>query len=124
MPPWLDTPGELGVVIGAVLTAGAAVIAAMLGAAAVILAAWRAKLAPLLHSTADHAQVAAEAVSANHGSSLRDAVVRLEASMAGLTVDLRDMRGEARDDRRQSDRAHSEIFKRLRALESAPREND
>lgn len=104
-------------VIGAVLTAGAAIVSALLGAVAVIVGAWRAKLAPLLHSTADHAQTAAEAVSANHGSSLRDAVVRLEASMAGVAGDVRDIRTEARENRAQSDRAHSEIFHRLRSLE-------
>lgn len=118
MPPWLDTPGELAAIVVAVITAGGTVIASMLGAAAVIIAAWRAKLAPLLNATADHAQTAAEAVSANHGSSLRDAVVRLEAGMAGVAGDVRDMRAEARENRAQSDRAHSEIFHRLRSLEN------
>lgn len=133
MPPWLDTPEEAGAVLVAVLgvlgTIGAAIVAAT---AAVIVAGvkvWRSKIKPLLTETQVAATHAADQLTPNHGStvrdavrSTRDAVRRTEEAVARLDRNTNQRIGDLRADvgryTDQNDRAHSEIFKRIRGLES------
>lgn len=126
MPPWLDTPEEAGAILVAVLgvlaTVGAGIVAA---AAAVIVAGikvWRSKLKPLLTETQQAATHAADQLTPNHGSTVRDAVRRTEEAVARLDRNtnqrIADLRGDVGRYTDQNDRAHSEIFKRLRGLES------
>lgn len=118
MPPSVDTPDEIATVIVAVIVALGTIVGGIAAAVALGVAWWRAHIGPLLKGTAADAARARAEVSANHGSSMRDAVTRVEATVAGLAVDVRDLRVELRDERVSGDATHSEIFRRLRGLES------
>lgn len=126
MPPWLDTPEEAGAILVAVLgvlgTIGAAMVATI---AAVIVAGvkvWRSKIKPLLTETQVAATHAADQLTPNTGSTVRDAVKRTEAAVGRLDLNtnqrIADLRADVGRYTDQNDRAHSEIFKRLRGLES------
>lgn len=116
MPPWLDEPGELGVLAVAVITVGGSVIAAMIAAGGVVLTAW-AKLKPLLAATAQDAAHVRHEVSANHGSSMRDAVTRVESAVAQVGTDLRELRRDMGASQRSNDAIHEDHSDRLRTIE-------
>lgn len=126
MPPWLNTPEEVGAVIvgvlGVLATIGAAVLAAVAGVIAAGVQVWRTKIKPMLADTQQSASHAAEQLTPNHGSTVQDAVRRTEAAVARLDRNTNQRLGDLRADvgryTDQNDRAHSEIFKRLRGLES------
>lgn len=126
MPPWLDTPEEAATILASVLgvlgTIGAAIVAAV---AVVIVAGvkvWRSKIKPLLTETQQAATHAADQLTPNHGSTVRDAVRRIEETVDRLDRTTNQRLGDLRRDvsryTDQNDRAHSEIFKRLRGLET------
>lgn len=126
MPPWLNTPEEAGAILVAVLGVLATVGAGIITAAAVVIVAgikvWRSKIKPLLTETQQAATHAADQLTPNHGSTVRDAVRRTEAAVGRLDLNtnqrLADIRADVGRYTDQNDRAHSEIFKRLRGLES------
>lgn len=124
MPPWLDSPEEVGAVIVAVLAVLGTVGVAVIGALAALIAAWRSKVKPLLTSTHAAAETAADQLTPNHGSSARDSLGRIEASLDEVRRDLSqrmaDVRADMRSDREQHQRDHNNIFHRLRVLESPP----
>lgn len=120
MPPWLDSPEEVGIAIGALFGVLGAVGVGAVGLVAAVVSAWRSKVKPLLVGTQRSAAVAAFELRNNHGSSTRDAVDRIERSTRDLRADIRDMRRELVEDRSAGNRAHSEIFRRLHSLESPP----
>lgn len=120
MPPSLDTPDEIATVIVAVIVALGTITGGIVAAVALGVAWWRSHIGPLIRGAADDLAVARAQVSPNHGSSMSDALGRVETAVQGLTIDLRELRSDAREDRKASDRAHSEIFHRLRSLESPP----
>ena len=118
MPPWLDSPEEAGALLVAVLGVLATVGVGIIGACAAVYAAWRAKIKPLLTSTQDSAKKAASQLTNNHGSSTRDAIDRIELTMSLTAADVRELRADQRVARDDASRAHSEIFRRIRALET------
>lgn len=118
MPPWLESPEGVAAFIAALLGLLATIGVGIIGAVAAVMVAWRSKLKPLLMGTQQAAQSAAHELKANHGSSTRDAVNRTEMTVNRLAEDLREMRTEQRSDREAGNRAHSEIFRRLRSIES------
>nr|DAL28234.1 MAG TPA_asm: Protein of unknown function (DUF2746) [Caudoviricetes sp.] len=135
MPPYLDTPEELGTLILAVVTALGALTVGTLGVIATVLVAWRTKVRPLLIESRDEAATAAQQLRNNSGSSTRDAIDRTET----LATEIRDgingvrtetlgevraLRGEVGQLRDTSERTHAEVFKRLGALETPYRERD
>ena len=126
MPPWLDSAEEVAAVATAVVVAVGAIVAAFITASAGVYAVWRSKVKPLLTRTEVAASHAAEQLTPNHGSTVRDAVRRTEAAVGRLDLntnqrigDLHALMGRHID---QNDRAHSEIFKRLHQIESPPEE--
>lgn len=118
MPPWLDSAEEVAALVTAVIVAIGAVVAALVTAIAGVIAVYRAKIKPMLSGTQQAAQQAAYELRANHGSSTRDAINRTEKNIDHLIHELRDMRTEQRTDRDAGNRAHSEIFRRMRQLET------
>ena len=122
MPPWLDTPEEVGAILVAVLGVLATIGVGIVGACAAVYAAWRAKLKPLLTKTHEAAETAADQLTPNHGSSARDSLGRIERTLDRVARDLSRQVGEIRQDMTRhndhSDRAHSEIFRRLRQIET------
>jgi hypothetical protein len=95
-----------------------AVAATFFTALAGVWAVWRAKIKPLLTETKHSANRAAEQLVNNHGSSTRDAIDRIEMIMSLTAADVREIRADQRTDRETASRAHSEIFRRIRALET------
>lgn len=122
MPPALDTPEEVAAMLAALLGVLGVVAAGIIGVVATVIAAWRAKVKPLLTSTQSAATHAAEQLTPNHGSTVRDAVRRTEEAVARLDRNtnqrLADLRADMREYSDQNDRAHSELFRRVRGLES------
>lgn len=122
MPPALDTPEEVAAMLAAVLGVLGVVAAGIIGVVATVIAAWRAKVKPLLTSTQSAASHAAEQLTPNHGSTVRDAVRRTEEAVARLDRNtnqrIADLRADLREYSDQNDRAHSELFRRVRGLES------
>lgn len=118
MPPWLDSAEEVAAVATAVVVAVGAVAVTFVTAIAGVVAVWRAKVKPLLTETKDSAYRAAEQLENNHGSSTRDAIDRIEMTMSLTAADVREIRADQRTDRDTASRAHSEIFRRIRALET------
>lgn len=118
MPPWLDSAEEVAAVATAVVVAVGAVAVTFVTAIAGVVAVWRAKVKPLLTETKDSAHRAAEQLENNHGSSTRDAIDRIEMTMSLTAADVREIRADQRTDRDTASRAHSEIFRRIRALET------
>lgn len=124
MPPWLDSPEEVGAVLVAVLAVLGTVAVAVIGTLAAVIAAWRSKVKPLLTSTQTAAETAADQLTPNHGSSARDSLGRIERSLdevrRDLTQRMADVRADMRSDRDQHHRDHANIFRRLHSLESPP----
>lgn len=122
MPPALDTPEEVAAMLAALLGVLGVVAAGIIGVVATVIAAWRAKVKPLLTSTQNAASHAAEQLTPNHGSTVRDAVRRTEEAVARLDRNTNqrfaDLRADMREYSDQNDRAHSELFRRVRGLES------
>lgn len=118
MPPALDTPEEVAAMLAMLLGVLGVVGAGIIAALAAVLAAWRAKIKPLLTDAKDAAEVAANQLQNNSGSSTRDAIDRTERMTGHLLDEVRDLRAEQRSDRTSAERAHSEIFRRLRSLET------
>lgn len=122
MPPWIGDPEAVGVAVAATLGLIVTIGTALLGAVAALYAVWRAKIKPLLTGTQEAAAHAAEQLTPNHGSTVRDAVRRTEDAVARLDQNTGRQLGALRDDLRQftdqNDRTHSELFRRLRALET------
>lgn len=118
MPPWLDSAEEVAAVATAVVVAVGAVVATFVTAIAGVVAVWRSKVKPLLTETKHSADRAAEQLVNNHGSSTRDAIDRIEMTMGLTAADVREIRADQRTDREAASRAHSEIFRRIRALET------
>lgn len=126
MPPWLDTPEEAGTLLVAVLgvlgTIGAAIVVATAAVVVAGVKVWRSKIKPILTETQVAATHAADQLTPNHGSTVRDAVRRTEEAVARLDRNTNQRIGDLRADvgryTDQNDRAHSEIFKRIRGLES------
>ena len=118
MPPALDTPEEVAAMLAALLGVLGVVGAGIIAALAAVIAAWRAKIKPLLTDTKRSADRAAEQLITNHGSSTRDAIDRIELTMSLTAADVREIRADQRTDRDAASRAHAEIFRRLRALET------
>lgn len=127
MPPALDTPEEVAAMLAALLGVLGVVGAGIITAVAGLVVAWRAKIKPLLTDTKDAAEHAATQLTPNHGSSAKDSLVRIEQAITDHRRDtnqrLGDLRGDMRTEREATDRKHSEIFQRLHALESPPRED-
>lgn len=127
MPPTLDTPEEVAAMLAALLGVLGIVGTGILAAVAGLIAAWRAKVKPLLTDTKDAAEHAATQLTPNHGSSAKDSLARLEVNLdrmeRTLSQRIVDLHADVRTDRQNSDRQHSEIFRRLHALESPPRED-
>lgn len=90
----------------------------IIGTIAAVVAAWRAKVKPLLADTQQAAERAAFQLTNNHGSSTRDAIDRMEVTMSLTAADVREIRADQRVARDDASRAHSEIFRRIRALET------
>lgn len=122
MPPWLDSAEEVAAIATAVVVAIGAVLTAVLGVAGALIAVWRTKVKPLLTRTEEAASHAAEQLTPNHGSTVRDSVGRMEQTLDRLdrTTNTRigDLNGLMVRYIDQNDRAHSEIFRRLNQLES------
>ena len=118
MPPALDTPEEVAAMLAALLSVLGAVAVGIIGVIATVIAAWRAKVKPLLTETKQSANRAAEQLTNNHGSSTRDAIDRIEMTMSLTAADVREIRADQRTDRDAASRAHAEIFRRIRALET------
>lgn len=126
MPPWLNDPESVAAFVAALLGLLATIGVAIVGACGAVMMAWQSKIKPLLTGTQAAAQHAAEQLTPNHGSTVRDAVRRTEAAVGRLDLntnqrigDLHALMGRHID---QNDRAHSEIFKRLHQIESPPEE--
>lgn len=123
MPPALDTPEEVAAIVAAVLAVLGVAGAGVVGVVAAIVAAWNSKVRPLLADTQNAAHVAAHELRNNSGGSTRDAVDRIETVARELRGDVRDLRHELSDDRTAGNRTHSELFRRLHALESPIQED-
>lgn len=118
MPPWLDSAEDVAALATAVIVAVGLVVSAVVAAAAGVIAVWQAKVKPLLTSTQTAAEVAAHESRPNSGKSMRDAIDQQAESIdqqGDLLVEILAMM-RTRDDK--SDRAHSEIFRRINTLES------
>lgn len=89
MPPWLDSAEEVGIMVGGAIAILTALAVAILTALAAVIAAWRAKIKPLLTTTQEAASTAADQLTPNHGSSIRDAVGRIESKVIELHADMR-----------------------------------
>lgn len=111
MPPWIDSPEEVGAILTGVVVVVGSLAATVLAALGGVYAVWRSKIKPLLAGTQAAASSAAEQLQTNHGSSMRDAVNRIEHHIL-------DIRADQRNDRITSERARAEIFRRIRALET------
>lgn len=126
MPPWLDTPEEVGAVLVSVLgvlgTIGAGIVMSAAGVLVVGVKVWRSKAKPVLTSTQTAAETAADQLTPNHGSSARDSLGRIELAVDRVSRDLSRQVGEIRQDMTShnewSDRQHSELFRRMNQLES------
>lgn len=118
MPPALDTPEEVAAMLAALLGVLGVIGVGIIGTIAAIIAAWRTKLKPLLTDTQDAAERAAFQLTNNHGSSTRDAIDRMELTISLTAADVREIRSDQRVARDDASRAHSEIFRRIRALET------
>lgn len=122
VPPWLDSPEEVGAVLVAVLGVLATIGVGIVGACAAVYAAWRAKLKPLLTKTHEAAETAADQLTPNHGSSARDSLGRIERTLDRVARDLSRQVGEIRQDMTRhetvSERQHAELFRRVNHLES------
>ena len=126
MPPWLDTPEEVGAILVAVLgvlgTIGAGIVMSVAGVLVAAVKIWRSKVKPVLTSTQAAAETAADQLTPNHGSSARDSLSRIERMVSRLDTTMNqritDIRADVRAHVDHSDRAHSEIFKRLRQIET------
>ena len=120
MPPALDTPEEVAAMLAALLGTLTVIGSGIFGALASVFAVWRAKIRPLLTDTRDAAEGAAQQLRTNSGSSVRDSIDRTEQMTCHLLAEVRDLRADQRATRQAADRTHSEIFQRLRILESPP----
>lgn len=122
MPPALDTPEEVAAMLAALLGVLGVLAAGIIGVVATVIAAWRAKVKPLLTSTQTAASHAAEQLTPNHGSTVRDSVGRMESTLDRLDRSMSRQLGEIRADmgrqQQHNDRQHSEIFRRIHALET------
>lgn len=126
MPPSLDTPEEVGAMLVAVLgvlgTIGAGIVMSVAGVLVAAVKVWRSKVKPVLTSTQAAAETAADQLTPNHGSSARDSLSRIETMVSRLDTTMNqritDIRADVRAHVDHSDRAHSEIFKRLRQIET------
>lgn len=126
MPPWLDSPEEVGAVLVAVLgvlgTIGAGIVMSAAGVLVAAVKVWRSKIKPVLTSTQTAAETAADQLTPNHGSSARDSLARIEAMVGRLDTNtnqrITDVRADVRAHVDHSDRAHSEIFRRLKQIET------
>jgi len=122
VPPWADSAEEIGAIAVAVVTALGLIAVAVVGVIGTVYAAWRSKVKPLLTKTHAAAETAADQLTPNHGSSARDALGRIERSLEALDRNfndrLKDIRADMRLETEQNDRAHSEIFRRIRSLET------
>ncbi len=127
MPPTLDTPEEVAAMLAALLGVLGVVGAGIITAVAGLVVAWRAKIKPLLTETKDAAEHAATQLTPNHGSSAKDSLARIERAVSDMDRNnnqrFADLRADMRTEREATDRKHSEIFRRLHALESPPRED-
>lgn len=123
MPPFIDSPSEVGAILVAVLGGLATVGVAIVGAAAAVYTAWRSKLRPLLLETKDAAEHAATQLTPNHGSSAKDSLERLEISLdrmeRTLSQRIVDLRADVRTDRDATNRRLSH----LEAIASANRKD-
>lgn len=122
MPPALDTTEEVAAMLAAVLGVLGVLAAGILTAFAGVLAVWRAKVKPLLTSTQVAASHAADQLTPNHGSTVRDSVRRTEEAVGRLDRNtnqrLTDIRADLGRHIDANDRAHAEIFRRLNYLET------
>lgn len=122
MPPALDTPEEIAAIVGGILAVLGVMAAGLISLFAGAIAVWRAKVKPLLTTTQQAASHAAEQLTPNHGSTVRDAVRRTEAAVGRLDRNnnqrLADLRADLGRHIDANDRAHSEIFRRLHHLET------
>lgn len=125
MPPWLDSPEEVGAVLVGVLGALATIGVAVVGTVAAVIAAYRAKIKPLLTGTRSAAEAAAHQLQNNSGSSTRDAVDRIErAATESLRLaqqnsrDVRYLRGDVANWQNHNNSVHEDHGTRLRSLET------
>ena len=126
MPPWLDSPEEVGAILVAVLgvlgTIGAGIVMAVAGVLVAAVKVWRSKVKPVLTSTQAAAETAADQLTPNHGSSARDSLGRIERTLDRVARDLSRQVGEIRQDMTRhetvSERQHAELFRRVNHLES------
>ena len=126
MPPWMDTPEEVGAVLVAVLgvlgTVAAGIVMSAAGVLVAVVRVWRSKVKPVLTSTQTAAETAADQLTPNHGSSARDSLNRIERMVGRLDTNMNqritDIRADVRAHVDHSDRAHSEIFRRLKQIET------
>lgn len=122
MPPWLTDPESVAAFIAALLGLLTTIGVGVLGSAAAVFVAWRSKIKPLLSGTQTAAKHAAEQLTPNHGSSARDSLGRIEATLDRVDRSLNRQIGEVRADMRThidtNDRQHSELFRRVNHIES------
>ncbi|WP_087485753.1 hypothetical protein [Brachybacterium massiliense] len=122
MPPWLTDPEGVAAFVAALLALLVTIAGGLLAAIAAIVAVWRAKVKPLLTDTSKAARTAADQLTPNHGSSARDSLGRIENTLDRLDRSMSRQIGEIRADMNRTtqhnDRQHSEIFRRLHALET------
>ena len=126
MPPWLDTPEEVGAILVAVLgvlgTIGAGIVMSVAGVLVAAAKVWRSKVKPVLTRTQAAAETAADQLTPNHGSSARDSLGRIERTLDRVARDLSRQVGEIRQDMTRhetvSERQHAELFRRVNHLES------
>lgn len=122
MPPWLTDPESVAAFVAALLGLVATIITGLLAVVAAVVTVWRAKIKPLLTSTQQAANTAADQLTPNHGSSARDSLGRIEHTLDRLDRSFNRQIGEIRADMTRhnewSDRQHSELFRRVNHLES------
>lgn len=124
---------EFAVFIGTLGTIGIGIIGTISVIVVAIITTWRKNIRPLLEETRNTAKASAAAaryaeqeLKTNHGSSTRDAVNRIEAAVHSvdkrLTAfgdELHQQRREIHQVREHLERSETEIFNRLRTVESA-----
>ena len=120
MPPWLDSAEEVGALVVLVGTTLGMVAAALVTAAAGVVAAWRSKLKPLLTDTRRAATAAAEQLTPNHGSSVRDALTRIETTVDRLDRSVSARLAEVRSDMHLEREQNARRLERLEHYHSAP----
>lgn len=108
MPSFIDSPEEIAAIITLVIVAiGSVIVTLITTLGSIIAAAWafyHKQLAPILNETRNYASRTAHEVTENHGTSMKDAMLRFETKLDRM------------DEKHTI--THREIFRRLYNLEN------